>query len=77
VEADGVLLIDRAGEATLLGYAEAAIWDLLTRGETSERIRAKLCDIASLEPAAAQALVRKTVTALRAAGLLMPGDSSG
>ena len=77
VEAGGVVVIDRQGEAVTLGYPRAAIWDLLTRGESDERICAKMCAIASLEPEAAQALVRETVAALREAGLATPRDASG
>jgi hypothetical protein len=74
VEAGGVVLIDGVtGAATTLGYPQAAIWDFLTRGESGERMCAKLCAIASLDPAAAQALVRETVAALRDAGLVTRG----
>ena len=68
------MLIDGAtGVATTLGYPQAAIWDFLTRGEPEEKICAKLCAIASLDPAAAQALVMETVAALRDAGLVTRG----
>jgi hypothetical protein len=77
VEAGGVVILDRAGQATTLGYPPAAIWDFLTRGESEERISAKLCAIASLDAEAAQALTRETVAALRAAGWIAPRDSSG
>ena len=78
VEAAGVVLIDRAtGAATTLGYPQAAIWDFLTRGESSERIALKMCTIASLTPEAAQALVLETVAALRQAGFLERGEASG
>ena len=74
VEAGGVVLIDCAtGAATTLGYPQAAIWDFLTRGEPEEKICAKLCAIASLDPAAAQALARETMAALREAGLVTRG----
>lgn len=78
VEASGVALIDCAtGAATTLGYPQAAIWDFLTRDESSERIAVKMCVIASLAPEAAQLLVLETVAALREAGFLVPGESSG
>ncbi|MGA2328433.1 MAG: PqqD family protein [Bryobacteraceae bacterium] len=78
VEAAGVVLIDGAtGAATTLGYPEAAIWDLITRGDSRERIAAKLCAIAGLEPAAAQELVLNTVAVLREAGFLAPRGSGG
>jgi hypothetical protein len=74
VETGGVVLIDSAtGAATTLGYPQAAIWDFLTRGESDEEICAKLCAIASLDPAAARALVLDTVAALRDAGLVTRG----
>jgi hypothetical protein len=78
VEAGGVVIINGAtGAVTTLGYPQAAIWDFLTRGESRDRICAKLCPIASLDLAAAHALVLETVAALREAGLLAPGESSG
>lgn len=78
VEAGGVVLIDCAtGAATTLGYPQAAIWDFLTRGESGERICAKLCAIASLDPEAAQVLVRETVAALREEGFLTPREEHG
>jgi hypothetical protein len=71
VEAGGVVIIDRTtGAATTLSYPQAAIWDFLTRGESGERICAKMCTIASLDPAAARALVKDTVADLREAGFL-------
>jgi hypothetical protein len=74
VETGGVVLIDCAtGAATTLGYPQAAIWDFLTRGEPDQQICANLCAIASLTPAAAQALVLETVAALRDAGLVTRG----
>jgi hypothetical protein len=78
VEAAGVVLIDGVtGAATTLGYPEAAIWDLITRGDSRERIAAKLCAIAGLEPAAAHRLLLDTVAAWREAGFLAAGESSG
>ena len=74
METGGVVLIDGVtGAATTLGYPQAAIWDFLTRGESDEQICAKLCAIASLDPAAAQALARETMAALREAGLVTRG----
>jgi hypothetical protein len=71
VEAAGVVLINGAtGAATSLSYPEAAIWDLITRGDSSEKIAAKLCAIAGLEPVAARKFVLDTVEAWRKAGFL-------
>ncbi len=71
VEAAGVVLIHGAtGETVAVGYPRAAIWDSLTRGEDCERIAAKLCAIASLDPEAARKLVQETVDQWREAGLL-------
>ena len=71
VEAAGVVLISGAtGAATSLSYPEAAIWDLITRGDSSEKIAAKLCAIAGLDAEAAQKLVLDTVEAWRKAGFL-------
>jgi len=77
VEAGGIVVIDHKGEATTLGYPQAAIWDLLTRGESEERACAKLCAIASLDREAAQALMLDTVSTLREAGLLTQRGSDG
>jgi hypothetical protein len=71
VEAAGVVLIHSAtGETITVGYPRAAIWDFLTRGEDCERMAAKLCAIASLQPEAARKLVFETVAQWREAGLL-------
>ncbi len=71
VEAWGVVLVHEGTGATVtLGYPQAAIWDFLTREETSDRIAERREVIASLDPAGAKALVVETVTALREAGFL-------
>jgi len=71
VEAAAVVLIHGAtGETITVGYPRAAIWDFLTRGEDCERMAAKLCVIASLEPEAARKLVLETVAQWREAGLI-------
>jgi len=71
VETRGVLLINEAtGAVVTVEYPQAAIWDLLTRGESNRQIARKLCAIASLDPDAAEALVRETLAAWREAGFL-------
>jgi hypothetical protein len=71
VEVAGVVVIHGAtGETITVAYPRAAIWDFLTRGEDGERIAAKLCAIASLEPEAARKLVLETVAQWREAGFL-------
>jgi hypothetical protein len=78
VEAAGVVLVnDATGVAITLGYPQAAVWDLLTRGESGARIGAKMCAIAALEPPDACALVRETAAALREAGFLVLRDERG
>lgn len=78
VEARGVLLInDATGAVVTVGYPQAAIWEMLTGGESNERIARKLCAIASLEPEAAEALMRETVAAWRAAGFLAREEDRG
>jgi hypothetical protein len=78
VEAAGVVLINDATGASLsLGYSQAAIWDFLARGESRERIVAKVCAIAGLDPAAAQALMIETIAAWWEAGFVAPEDSVG
>ena len=76
VDLRGVVLInDATGGSTPLSYPQAAVWDLLTRGEPKARIHAKLCAIASLEPEAAEALLAGTISALREAGFVVPEES--
>jgi hypothetical protein len=78
VEAAGVVLVnDATGAVITLGYPQAAVWDLLTRGDSGAKIGAKLCAIAALEPAAARALVRETAAALREAGFLILREQRG
>lgn len=78
VEAGGVALVnDSTGTGATLGYPQAAIWDFLTRGEPGERIAARLCVVASLDMAAAQALVLETVAAWEQAGFLVPWGADG
>jgi hypothetical protein len=72
-----VIVNDATGASVSLGYPQAAIWDFVVCGESGERMVAKLCAIAGLEPAAAQALMIETIAAWWEAGFIAPGDSSG
>lgn len=63
-------LTDRRGHVCTLEYPEAAVWDLLSRGYAFEKIEQMLGHIASMEPAAADALIRTAIGRWRDAGLL-------
>lgn len=74
VDRAGVTLANRDGSALTLGYPEAAIWDLLSRGSAFPRIVSLTGRIASLEPEPAEALVRSTLEDWTRAGFLDRGD---
>jgi len=56
VEPDGVRILTGGG-STFLPYPEAAVWDLLSRGEPLEAAAGKLGLIAGLDLEGARALV--------------------
>jgi hypothetical protein len=78
VERTGLLLIHAdSGASCLLGYPDAAVWDLLARGNTPEIVASKLCAIAALAPAEAQALVDALTARWHAAGWLSEEAAGG
>lgn len=71
VENTGVLLINAASGATrFLGYPQAAIWDLVARGDSRARVADKLCAIAGLTREEADALAAEVASMLCAEGFL-------
>jgi hypothetical protein len=74
VEPHGVLLIHMArGRRRELGYPEAAVWDLVTRGRSGETIRSMLESIAGIGPQEARTLVDSCLVQWRAEGWLETG----
>jgi hypothetical protein len=78
VETDGIVLWDLAtGARLLLGYPQAAVWDLASRCDSEERIIRKVGAIAGLEPGAAGRLVRDSLAEWAKAGFLVPEAGDG
>ena len=65
-----LMLVDGNGSATRLGYPDAAVWDLLSRGCSPGDASRLVAFIASLGIPAAERLVQSDVEAWVAAGLL-------
>ena len=75
VERRGVLLLGDGGR--MLAYPEAAIWDLLVRGNTLDQVSGKLSAIAGVPAEAARRLTGEWVERWSGEGLLTPGGSRG
>ena len=65
-----VTLSDGRGQVRALGYPEAAVWDLVSRGYAFDRVVKMIGHIASIEETAADALVRSAIASWRDAGFL-------
>jgi hypothetical protein len=71
VEIDTIRLINRrSGAVCRLGYPEAAVWDLLSRGYAHEDLVRLLGVIASVDLSEAEQLVLRTVKDLAEKGFL-------
>lgn len=71
VEKDGIVLVHPDTRAVCtLGYPEAAVWDLISRGYSYRQTVAAVCAIGALTPAAAERLVHEHVTGWAEAGFL-------
>lgn len=57
VERVGITLTDGKGQVRRLQYPEAAIWDLLSRGYTFDKVVTMTAHIAGQDPANARTLV--------------------
>jgi len=78
VELEGVVVLnDENGQSIKLVYPQAAIWDFITRGDSTEQIALKIAAVASLAPEAAERLVAQTETELRQGGYLAPERAHG
>lgn len=74
-DARGILVLDElARDACALGYPEAAIWELLLRGHSSEEAARLLQWIADLSPEEAQDLVSTRALQWVEAGWLQVAD---
>jgi len=78
VEKRGLVLLNSAtGAVCTLAYPEAALWDLISRCESCQRIIPALSAITSLEPAAAEQLIQVTVRGWVQAGFLVREAGNG
>lgn len=71
VEATSLAVYNPSGSVTRLGYPEAAVWDMLTHGETPTRAAGRLVYVAALSPIDAEAVVGRAVDAWVRAGLFV------
>ncbi|MBI5084847.1 MAG: hypothetical protein HZB13_09655, partial [Acidobacteria bacterium] len=76
VEQQGIAVFAPGVERPLrLSYPEAAVWELLTRGQSSDVTAGKLRAIAHLDESGAEGLVRRQLKAWLAAGLIQRGGA--
>ena len=78
VEDDGILLVNRAtGTTRFLGYPEAAVWDLLSRGRSFARAVSTLRATTERDAAEAERLVRDCIRQWVDAGILTEASDHG
>ena len=78
VEKDGIVLWNLAtGARLLLGYPQAAVWDLASRSDSEEHLARKIAAIAGLDSSAAQRLVRESLAQFAEAGFLTRDQGNG
>jgi hypothetical protein len=71
VEHDGIRLLRiGAGCAELLGYPEAAIWDLAVRGAGESAMAPKIAAIAACSTDEARRIIARTLAAWRERGVV-------
>ncbi len=70
VERTTLTLVDGRGGACRLGYPEAAVWDLVSRGYPLAEVARMIAAIASLDPTAADAIIRSAIEGWERAGLI-------
>jgi hypothetical protein len=63
-------LVDASGVARTLGYPDAAVWDFMSRGYPLSEVARLVAAVESVEPPAAEELVRASVAQWVAGGLL-------
>lgn len=78
VERNGLLLLN-AGNAKgcPLGYPQAALWDLLSRGNSYRQVVSKMRAIALLSAEATERFIADTMESWVEAGLLLREDGDG
>jgi hypothetical protein len=77
VEIHGIILInEKTGNVCSLGYPQAAIWDLISRGYADEQFVNMVCAITSLQTSEAQRLIVENLENWLAAGFLIPHGES-
>ena len=69
VDGFGLTVADGRGNVHKLQYPEAAVWDLFTRAYSFSDVVSMMTHIASLDPAAAEAMVRTSIEAWAQVGL--------
>jgi len=77
VEKRGLLLVGGDGSHLRLGYPEAAIWDLLSRGYRTRTLVSSLAHIVGVDDSTAMKLLFDTARDLLAAGFLSSETSDG
>lgn len=78
VEIDTIRIINqRSGAVCLLGYPEAAVWDLISRGYAYDDLVRLLGVIASFDLSEAKQLVLRTVKDLAGKGFLTQSGDHG
>ncbi len=78
VELHGVVVLDPRRESAIrLGYPEAALWDLVSRSESGERLTQKMGALGSLEAEAVERFVSETLRRWVEAGLLVAEEGDG
>lgn len=74
VEMDGITLLNPStGAVCSLGYPQAAIWDLISRGYSTDRLLRVISALASLEPNETDRLVHESLEDWTKAGFLIKG----
>ena len=78
VERRGVLVFGADGRGgRMLSYPQAAVWDLVVRGNTMDKVSEQLSAIAAVSEEAAKQIARVAVAQWREQGLLVEGGARG
>jgi len=78
VERNGLLLLNSGNaKACQLGYPQAALWELLSRGNSYGQVVSKMRAIALLSAEATERFIADTVESWVQAGLLLREDGDG
>jgi hypothetical protein len=77
VNACDVLVRQPGNGISRLAYPEAALWDLVSRAQSSSRIHRIMQHVAGLEPDAARAMVERTLESWAERGLVVAREAHG